>query len=231
MNLEQKISQIDKELAGALSSKAVELVAVTKYASDEQVLEAYNLGLRIFGENYVLPALEKMQRLKDYFIDGAPQWHLLGKLQSNKVKKAVGNFDCIQSVHSLGLAEAINDQAQELGIKQKIFLQLNMTGDKNGFEPKSSLGTLIKTFQLANLEVIGLMTMGFFANTEEISEKNETIYDEMRQFKSVLESELDSLGICRDLKLSMGMSNDYRTAVKNGSTMIRLGRELFGSEF
>lgn len=227
MDISQKLSKIDTELAGAISSKKIDLVAVTKYASDEQVIEAYKAGLRVFGENYVLPALEKIERLKDQFQDGNPEWHLLGRLQSNKVKKAVGNFACIQSVHSLEIAEAINKQAESLGIKQRIFLQFNMTGDKNGFDPKSSLGTLVKVFQLANLEVEGLMTMGFFEDNDKISEKNETIYNDLRQLKSVLESELDSLGICRNLKLSMGMSNDYRTAVKNSSTMIRLGRGLF----
>lgn len=227
MTLEKKLKQIDIELAGKLSSKFVQLVAVTKYASDEQVIEAYNSGLRVFGENYVLPALEKMERLKPYFTNGDPEWHLLGRLQSNKVKKAVGYFACIQSVHSIEIAEAINEQAESLGIKQKIFLQFNMTRDKNGFDPKSSLGTFVKLFQLANLELEGLMTMGFFEDNDEISEKNETIYSQLRQLKSVLESELDTLGICRNLKLSMGMSNDYRIAVKNGSTMIRLGRGLF----
>jgi len=227
VEISKKLSNIDLELDAALSSKKVELVAVTKYASDDQVLEAYKAGLRVFGENYVLPALEKQERLAAHFTEGGVEWHLLGKLQSNKVNKAVGNFTCIQSVHSLELAELINKRAESLGIKQKIFLQINMTEDKNGFDPQSSPGTLIKLFQLANLEVLGLMTMGFHSNKEEISLKAETIYTKTRHFKEILESELDSLGMCRNLKLSMGMSDDYRIAVKNGSTMIRLGRELF----
>lgn len=215
-----------KEKLEEIKNLGVKLVAVTKYAKDEQVIEAYNLGLRDFGENYVLQALEKMERLRSNFNNGEPRWHLLGNLQSNKVNKVVGNFYSVQSVDSEKIAEKINKRAKELGIKQKIFLQINMTGDKTGFDPKSSLGTLIKISQMENLEVLGLMTMGF----HKISEKTETIYAEMRQLKRILESDLDSLGLDIDLELSMGMSNDYRIAVKNGSTIIRLGRELFAEE-
>lgn len=225
MTIQEKLEQLSIELK--MPSSKIQLIAVTKYASDEQVLEAYQAGLRDFGENYVQAALEKMQRLNNYFTEGEVKWHLLGKLQSNKVNKAVGKFSTIQSVHSLEIAQAINRRAEELGIKQKIFLQINMTGDKNGFDPKSSTGTFLEVFKLANLELLGLMTMGIFVKQEENYKEAETIYTEMRQLKRILESELEVLGMCRDLELSMGMSHDYRIAVKNGSTLIRLGRKLF----
>jgi PLP dependent protein len=225
LSIAKKLQLIDESLGSVIAVGDLELIAVTKYASDDQVLEAYDAGLRNFGENYVQNAIQKHTRLKKYFNDDI-NWHLLGKLQSNKINKVVGFFETIQSVHSIELAEQINIRAKELGIIQKIFLQLNMTGDKNGLSPDDSIRSAMKIIEFENLQLDGLMTMGF----HNISQKTETIYQEMRQLKRILESKLDSLGKSRSLKLSMGMSNDYRAAVKHGSTMIRLGRELFAEQ-
>ena len=119
--IQKKIHKIDQDLDGAISSGKIKLVAVSKYASDAQVLEAYQAGLRIFGENYVLPGLERQQRLKDFLPE--VQWHLLGPIQSNKINKAVGNFKLIQSVSSLEMAKLINGRADKLGQIQEVLLQ------------------------------------------------------------------------------------------------------------
>ncbi len=219
-NLEEQLRVIDSELDGAISQHKVKLIAVTKYASDEEVLEAYNLGLRDFGESYIIPALQRRERLKHHFNE-AITWHLLGPIQKNKINKAVGNFDLIQSVGSLDIATLINQRAASLAIQQNILLQINMTGDKSGLKPEELELALAQLVKLGNIKIRGLMTMG----PHKSSEISETIFTRMRQLRGMLGLFLPN----EPLELSMGMTNDYKLAVQNGSTMIRLGRGLFAS--
>jgi hypothetical protein len=215
--IQKKIHKIDQDLDGAISSGKIKLVAVSKYASDAQVLEAYQAGLRIFGENYVLPGLERQQRLKDFLPE--VQWHLLGPIQSNKINKAVGNFKLIQSVSSLEMAKSINGRADKLGQIQEVLLQINSTGDKSGFLPEILKKDFAEIKNMCNLKIRGLMTMGFYQDAK----KNETIFEQTRLLKKELESS-ESVSLT---ELSMGMSDDYKLASQFGSTMIRLGRVLF----
>lgn len=219
MDLKDKLTQLDQDLFGAISSGKIKLIAVTKYASDEQIIEAYNLGLRDFGENYVVPALEKQKRLAEFFKEKV-NWHLLGPLQGNKVNKAVGNFKTIQSIHSLEIAKQINTRAESLKLIQEVFIQVNITGDKNGFDFSELEKKFFELAQMKNIRICGLMGMGL----NNLSETTETIYKNLRHCKETLECLYPELS----LELSMGMSNDYKIAQKNGSTMIRLGRKLFG---
>lgn len=222
MNIKEKIQEIDKDLAGRLSSGEIKLIAVSKYANDEQVIEAYEAGQRDFGENYILPALEKIERLN------LPEarWHLTGPIQKNKVNKLIGKFETLQSIHSLELAEIIAKKSHAKGIKQKILLQINSTGDKNGFLPQEVKENFMKISELEGIEVLGLMTMGFFADNEKTLRKNETIYNEMRQIRQILQ--LAHSG--GPIELSMGMSGDYSIAASCGATMIRLGSKIFQIE-
>lgn len=218
MDLRDKLTKLDEDLSGAISSSRVKLIAVTKYASDEQIKEAYDLGLRDFGENYVIPALEKIERLKKYFANDV-NWHLLGPLQSNKVNKAVGHFATIQSVHSIKLAELINKRAQALQLIQDVYIQVNSTGDKNGIEIFDLANIFSEMAQMKNLQIRGLMTMGL----NNFSEAAETIYQNLRHAKETLCSLHPEI----NLELSMGMSNDCEAAVSNGANIIRIGRRLF----
>jgi pyridoxal phosphate enzyme (YggS family) len=224
-NLETNLAKINAtilELTGKdlySPEQKVQLIAMSKYASDEQIKEAYDFGLRCFGENYVIPALQRQESLKVYFKEPV-QWHLTGTLQKNKVSKAVGHFDLIQSVDSLELAEKISQRAGQLNIVQSILLQVNLSGEisKGGF----SRGVLEDNFdalmRLPNIKICGLMTMA-----AKDGRNTETIFKEMSQMRSTFASlyTLDSF------HLSMGMSNDYGLAVQNGTTMIRIGRALF----
>lgn len=196
------------------------IIAVTKYFGAEKLVEAYEAGLRNFAENRVADALEKFGNLPEEIKQNST-FHLIGHLQTNKVKKAVGHFDLIQSVDSLKLAELVSNEAQKQGIVQKILLQVNNANEENksGFEKgvlKEVFGEIIS---LGGIKVEGLM------NIAPITEENtlDFLFEDMKNFKEELEKDFSY----PMKELSMGMSGDYKTALRHGATMIRLGRKLF----
>lgn len=196
------------------------IIAVTKYFGAEKLVEAYEAGLRNFAENRVADALEKFGNLPEEIKQNST-FHLIGHLQTNKVKKAVGHFDLIQSVDSLKLAELVSNEAQKQGIVQKILLQVNNANEENksGFEKgvlKEVFGEIIS---LEGIKVEGLM------NIAPITDENtlDFLFEDMKNFKEELEKDFSY----PMKELSMGMSGDYKTALRHGATMIRLGRKLF----
>ena len=199
----------------------VKIIAVTKYYDESKLLEAYDAGLRDFGENRVNDAIAKFANLPEE-VKSNSFFHLIGHLQSNKVKKAVGNFDYIHSVDSLKLAQMIDEKAEELGIVQKIFLQINNAKEeqKSGFSPEQLKKDFGKIIQMKNIKVMGLMNIApINANENELSHLFEGVKKIQLELKSEYKCDMD--------ELSMGMSGDYMTAVKSGATCIRLGRVLF----
>jgi PLP dependent protein len=218
--IQASISELEKE-----GFQFPEIVAITKYASDEQVIESYQAGLRIFGENYVIPALDRKKRLYEK-LGKDIEWHLTGHLQKNKLNKAVGNFDLIQSVDSVDLLELINSRAKRLGIIQRVLLQINISKDqsKRGFYEEDILKLWSKLFENKNIFIEGLMTIT--AKTENPG----TFYEGMR----LLRDKLSALGpghvfdgSQKKLSISMGMSEDYLLAIRQGASIIRLGQALF----
>lgn len=197
------------------------IIAVTKYFDERKIIEAYDAGLRDFGESRVLEAIEKIQKLPQEIRENS-NFHLIGHLQTNKAKKAVGNFDYIHSVDSLKIAALISEEAVIQGIKQKIFLQINNANEeqKFGFSKDEIFQLFEKIKLLEGLEIIGLMNMAPLN-----SEKSEL----SRLFRDIysLRDELEKRYDCKLRELSMGMSDDYKEAVEAGATMIRLGRRLF----
>ena len=196
------------------------IIAVTKYFGAEKLVEAYEAGLRNFAENRVADALEKFGNLPEEIKQNST-FHLIGHLQTNKVKKAVGHFDLIQSVDSLKLAELVSNEAQKQGIVQKVLLQVNNANEENksGFEKgvlKEVFGEIIS---LGGIKVEGLM------NIAPITDENtlDFLFEDMKNFKEELEKDFSY----PMKELSMGMSGDYKTALRPGATMIRLGRKLF----
>lgn len=197
------------------------IIAVTKYFDESKIIEAYEAGLRDFGESRVLEAIEKIKKLPQEVRENS-NFHLIGHLQTNKAKKAVGNFDYIHSVDSLKLAELISEEAIKQGLKQKIFLQINNANEeqKFGFSKEEIFQLFEKIKVLKGIEIIGLMNMAPLR-----SQKSELL----RLFRDIssLRDELEKRYDCKLRELSMGMSDDYKEAVEAGSTMIRLGRKLF----
>ncbi len=196
------------------------IIAVTKYFGTDKLIEAYNDGLKDFGENRVQDALEKIENLEDE-IKRNSRFHLIGHLQSNKVKKAVGKFYLIQSVDSLKLADAISEEAKKKGIVQKILLQVNNANEeaKSGFRVDEIKKDFAQIIALKNVSVEGLMNIAPLTDDDTLCK----LFAGMRDLKSELENKFSY----KLKELSMGMSGDYKLALKYGSTMIRIGRKLF----
>ncbi len=222
MQIEERLTEIRNNIKSFARVDDVKLVAITKYADDAQVIEAEKLGVNIFGENYVGPALEKIKRLTPKF-SSEVEWHLTGTLQKNKVNKAVGNFSLIQSVDSIELLERIDARSKSMSIKQDILIQINISNSptKHGFSKEDFETNINKILSFKNVSIKGLMTMF------EHSQDSEYLVKEF-QIMNNLEILLKSFKPENEFELSMGMSGDYCAALKGGASMIRIGRALFG---
>lgn len=197
------------------------IVAVTKYFDEQQIIKYYNLGFRNFGENRVKDALEKIEKLPEE-IKKTSKFHFLGHLQTNKAKSVVGNFDLIHSVDSLKLAEALNEAAETKGINQKILIQINNAREpqKSGFLPENVKEAFSEILKMNSLKIEGVMNMAPLNCSEDELHR---LFGNIKQINDDLQSEF---GV--ELKqISMGMSNDFKIALQEGATMIRLGRILF----
>ncbi|MBK5200072.1 MAG: YggS family pyridoxal phosphate-dependent enzyme [Spirochaetaceae bacterium] len=214
--LEELHNQI-KEL-----SPVARLMAVSKTHPYCAIEEAYGLGERLFGENKVQEVESKFPKMEDRASD--MDVHLIGHLQSNKVKKAVTLVNSIDSVDSLKLLRQINKRAQEANIVMNVLLEYNTSGDENksGFDSYTSIKeALIESKNMENICVNGLMTLGPLAVSE-----NETKAS-FNLLKDISIRLVDETGV-KLKELSMGMSGDYKIALECESTIIRVGTKIFG---
>ncbi len=197
----------------------VKIVAVTKTHGAEVVEEAWSNGLAIVGENKVQEAAWK----KGMSVSG-PQWHLIGHLQGNKVRQALGLFDMIHSVDSAKLADRIEAVAEECGYSPRILLEVNVSGEKSksGLAP-SEVAAVLEHIAAGcpRITVEGLMTMAPFSPNPEDARPH---FRALRELRDRLESTTGA----RLPELSMGMSGDFEVAVEEGATFVRLGTVLFG---
>ena len=197
----------------------VEIIAVTKTHGAEVVKEAWDAGLRIVGENKVQEAAWK----KPASVTG-PMWHLIGHLQSNKVRKALELFDFFHSVDTAQLADRMNAIAQDMGAAPHILLEVNVSGEKSksGMKPDDVEPVVRHIMEnCPRLTVEGLMTMAPF------SENPEDARPYFRRLRELRDATEKSLGVGLP-RLSMGMSGDCEVAVEEGATWVRLGTVLFG---
>lgn len=189
----------------------IRVMGVTKNKPIQEIIEAINSGIKIIGENYIKEAEDKYEKLKEFFKERNISFHLIGHLQSNKVKTAVRIFDCIETLDSLKLAEKINHHCDEINKKIDVMIEINFDENKKSgiqIEELDSFLREINNFQ--NINLIGLMCI------PQIGE--EECFKKMKDLKEKYKLE----------ELSMGMSSDYKTAIEKGATIIRLGRILFG---
>ena len=201
----------------ALIPKSVELVAVSKTKSNEEIMEAYDIGHRVFGENKVQDMTTKSESLpKDI------QWHMIGHVQTNKVKYMAPYVDLIHGVDSFKLLKEVNKQAAKNERTISCLLQIHIAEEatKFGLSPDECKEVVIQAEALENITIKGLMGMATF--TDNVSQIE-------REFKSLKELFEDLKSDNKDFDiLSMGMSGDYELAIKEGSTMIRVGSKIFG---
>ena len=224
--ISQNISQIHNDIQEAsainASHEKVTLVAVSKGQNFNKIIEAFDIGILNFGENYLQEALDKKKQLEKFPI----QWHFLGPIQSNKCKLIAENFNWVHSVDRLKVMKLLNDN-RPLNISPlNICIQINTSGEetKSGIPIKDAKTQLIELIQalneLPNLKLRGIMSIP--SNTEDIKQ----IIDEFKAMHilySELKNEIDTIDT-----LSMGMSSDFKLAIEYGSNLVRIGTAIFG---
>jgi len=198
----------------------ITLVAVTKNVEPERIIEGIDAGIKIIGENRIQEAEEKFK-----FINKDVEKHLVGHLQTNKVKKALELFDLIQSVDSLRLAQEISKRAKEKEKSADVLIEVNTSDEpsKYGVKPDEISGLVEEVSKLENIKIKGLMTVGLF--TDEL-EKVRPCFVKLRNiFESLKNLRKENV----EMKyLSMGMSSDFEVAIEEGASMIRVGTAIFG---
>ena len=212
MNIKKNIQIIKQKIP-----KNVCLVAVSKTQSNDNIIRAYNTGQKIFGENKVQELIQKQEELpKDI------KWHMIGHLQTNKVKFIAPFIDMIHSVDSLRLVNEIDKRAKQYNRIINCLLQINIATEKTkfGFDIDKIDEIIEETLKFKNISIKGLMAMASNTNdknkiTKEFSLTNNLIKKVQKKYKNIN-------------VLSIGMSNDYLLAIENGSNMIRLGSSIFG---
>jgi PLP dependent protein len=221
MSIKENLLQIRSTLP-----KGVQLVAVSKTKSIDQIMEAYQTGQRIFGENKVQELLTKWEALpKDI------EWHYIGHLQSNKVKYIAPFIAMIHAVDSLKILNVINEEGKRAGREIPCLLQFHIAQEESKFGFQTSeLDQLLSSADLAALDHIifsGVMGMATYTDDNEVIDREfSTLHTLFEKLKLTYFSQNDNFR-----EISMGMSHDYLLAIENGSTMVRIGSTLFGERY
>ncbi|MCL0103124.1 YggS family pyridoxal phosphate-dependent enzyme [Dehalococcoidia bacterium] len=217
MDIERNIQEVTRRIALACkragrSPEEVTLVAITKTIGPAAIRAAFQAGLRHFGENRVQEAKPKLGELEN--IRTQCTWHMVGHLQTNKAKTAGALFDIIQSVDSVRLAEFLSRHAQKT---IPILLEVNIAGEasKSGFSAGEVFSAMKEIERMSKLEIKGLMTIAPLASDPE---EVRPVFRRLRELRN-------SMGLEH---LSMGMTDDFEVAIEEGSTMVRIGRAIFG---
>lgn len=217
--IQQHIASIRADIPAGVT-----LVCVSKFHSHEAIMEAYHCGERDFGESRVQELLPKYEALpKDI------RWHFIGHLQTNKVKQVVPFVYMIHSVDSVRLLETINREAEKIGRRVKVLLEVHVAKEasKSGFTPEEFLSLITHSSSLISaypwVEICGVM--GMATNTDDKDEWRRCF----REIKHLASSLIANSSPSERPQISMGMSDDYQVAIEEGSTMVRIGSTIFGS--
>lgn len=229
MTVADRLADVRGRIAAAAARSGrneadVILVAVTKYAATERVIALAEAGQDVFGENRVQDAIPKMATVSQA-VPRPLRWHMIGHLQRNKVRQAVGPFALIESVDSVRLGEAVAERARADDASAGALLQVNVSADpaKFGFDPDEVHAAYPGIATLGGLDVQGLMTIGAVDAPVEASRRAFAALRDLRD-------ELAAMVPGRPLPhLSMGMSADFEVAIEEGATIVRVGTALFGS--
>ncbi len=225
MMLKENLKNVEEKIKKACTDagrkrEEVTLIAVSKTKPLDTLKEAYDLGVRVFGENKVKELVDKYDALpKDI------HWHMIGHLQRNKVKYIIDKVDLIHSVDSLRLAEAIEKEAAKRGITVNILIEVNVAGEESkfGLAPEAVDEFVEAVAQFEHIRVKGLMTIAPFV---ENPEENRSVFTALKKLSvDIAKKNVDNVNVSM---LSMGMTNDYQTAIEEGATMVRVGTGIFG---
>ena len=223
--LKNQLEEVEKKIQEACersgrSREEVTLIAVSKTKPVEMLQEAYDLGIRTFGENKVQELTEKYVALpKDI------HWHMIGHLQTNKVKYIIDKVDLIHSVDSLKLAETIEKEAAKKNCLANILVEVNVAEEESkfGLQTDEVIPFIEKVATFPHIRVRGLMTIAPFV---ENAEENRTIFANLHKLSvDIMKKNIDNVNVNI---LSMGMTNDYQVAIEEGATMVRVGTGIFG---
>jgi pyridoxal phosphate enzyme (YggS family) len=217
--IQQHIASIRADIPAGVT-----LVCVSKFHSNDAIMEAYEVGERDFGESRVQELLPKYEALpKDI------RWHFIGHLQTNKVKQIVPFVHMIHSVDSVRLLETINREAEKIRCRVKVLLEVHVAKEasKSGFTPEEFLSLITHSSSLISaypwVEICGVM--GMATNTDDKQEWRRCF----REIKHLASSLIANSSPSERPQISMGMSDDYQVAIEEGSTMVRIGSTIFGS--
>lgn len=223
-DLADRLQEIRTRIAEAAqrsgrAADAVDLLAVSKTYPVEVIQQAVDAGQGMFGENRVQEILLKQPQLPSRL-----QWHLIGPLQSNKVRKVLPLVQMIHAVDSVSIAQDINRIAAELGLHPQVLLEINLAAEssKHGFTPQVIREQLETLYSLDRLYIQGVMCIPPF---DPVAEKTRKYFTQLRQIRD----ELETLGGAPLPVLSMGMSHDFAVAIEEGATIVRVGSAIFGS--
>ena len=229
MSIKDNIAQIRMQISAAAERAGrdpseIEIIAVSKTKPVAAIVEAYNEGLTAFGENYAQELISKMNseplsNLTDI------KWHMIGHIQTNKIKSILGKTTLIHSLDSIRLAEAIQKQAEKAGLIIDALMEINVANEegKYGFSMDEAQKALETIASLGNIRLLGLMTS---APITEIPESNRVYFRLINEFfLDIRHKKIDNTHM---YTLSMGMSGDFEIAIEEGSTMLRIGTRLFG---
>lgn len=215
--VEQKIKETAQNCGR--ESQSVRLIAVTKTYGVDVINRAIDAGVTDIGENRVQEIMEKYNDVKPV------TWHLIGHLQKNKVKYIIDKVELIHSVDSFELAKEIDKQAKKHSKVQRILLEVNVSGEESkfGMKPEECVESCRRIAELDNVKIEGLMTIAPFVDEKEV------LADVFKGLKGLAcEIEEEKIAGVSMAELSMGMTNDFPTAIENGSTMVRVGTGIFG---
>jgi pyridoxal phosphate enzyme (YggS family) len=218
-NLERVCEQIAEAAAKAgRAASEIELVAITKTHPAESVREAVEAGHTLFGESRVQEARAKIAELPSNL-----RWHFVGHLQKNKIRHALPLFELFHGVDSLALAQEMSRIAAEEGMHPRVLLEANVAGEgsKFGFKPETLRAEMEPLLVFPRLSIEGLMCIPPLAEEAEASRK---FFAQLRELRDSLEKEFD----VKLPHLSMGMTNDFPIAVREGATLVRVGTAIFG---
>jgi len=223
VSIAENLERVRKQIACAAAKSGrspdnVELVAIAKTHSAENVREAIEAGQTLFGESRVQEARAKIPELPSNV-----RWHLVGHLQKNKIRHALPLFELIHSVDSLALAQDVDRIAQEEALHPRVLLEVNVAGEgsKFGFAPGNLRAQMEALLALPRLSILGLMTIPPLAEEAEASRK---YFVQLRELRDHLQTEFRV-----DLaQLSMGMTQDFAIAAEEGATLVRVGTAIFG---